>query len=151
MIYGSGSQDYNERNSVSINLGEEIFLEWASRKCTFITRLGFDEKNRNVELFYTLNPIVRNIPDFLIINNHRIFLVNVKGTANIKKKEVDLLPKLIEAYSTEKAPLVYAFCFRGSDPIFMNTEKLLKLYSESEDKKWDDGVVYRTIKIEEQG
>lgn len=148
MMYGAGSQDYNERNSVPINLGEELFLEWAKDKCTFISRLGFDEKKGNVDLFYNLNPVLRNIPDFVIINNYRIFLVNVKGTANIKRKEIDLLPKIIEAYSSEKAPLVYAFCFRGYDPIFMNTEKLFKLYEESQDKVWDDGVVYRTIKIE---
>jgi hypothetical protein len=148
MMYGSGSQDYNERNSVKINLGEELFLEWAKSKCTFISRLGFDEKNRNVDLFYNLNPILRNIPDFVILNNHRIFLVNVKGTTNIKRKEIELLPKIIEAYSSEKAPLVYAFCFRGNEPVFMNTEKLFKMYEESQDKVWDDGVIYRTIKIE---
>lgn len=149
MMFGNGGQDYNERNSVSVNLGEELFLEWAKNKCTFISRLGFDEKNKNVDFFYNINPVLRNIPDFLIINNHRVFLVNVKGTANIKKKEIDLLPRLVEVYSTEKAPLIYAFCFRGcSEPTFMNTDKLLKLYAESEDKIWDDGVVYRTIKIE---
>ena len=148
MMYGSGSQDYNERNSVKINLGEELFLEWAKSKCTFISRLGFDEKNRNVDLFYNLNPILRNMPDFVILNNHRIFLVNVKGTTNIKRKEIELLPKIIEAYSSEKAPLVYAFCFRGNEPVFMSTEKLFKMYEESQDKVWDDGVIYRTIKIE---
>ena len=148
MMYGSGSQDYNERNSVKINLGEELFLEWAKSKCTFISRLGFDEKNRNVDLFYNLNPILRNIPDFVILNNHRIFLVNVKGTTNIKRKEIELLPKIIEAYSSEKAPLVYAFCFRGNEPVFKSTEKLFKMYEESQDKVWDDGVIYRTIKIE---
>jgi hypothetical protein len=30
----------------------------------------------------------------------------------------------------------------------MSTEKLFKMYEESQDKVWDDGVIYRTIKIE---
>ena len=147
MMFGGGSQDYNERNAVPINIGEELFLEWANKKCSFVTRLGFDEKNRNVDYFYNLNPLLRNIPDFLIINNERAFLVNVKGTGNIKKKEMDLLPKIIETYSTEKAPLVYAFCFRDCEPIFMNTDKLIELFEEAEDKAWSDGVVYRNINV----
>ncbi len=147
MNFGNGGQTYDERNSNPINLGEELFIEWAKEKCSFFTRLGFDEKNSNVDFFFKLNPLLRNLPDFLIIQNNKIFLVNVKGTGNIKKKEIDILPKIVEAYASDDVPLVYAFCFRNTYPIFINTQRLIELFEEAADKSWDDGVVYRTINI----
>jgi hypothetical protein len=147
MDFGSGKQTYNDRNSIKINLGEELFLDWAAEKCSFVTRLGFDEKAGFVEKFFEINPLLRNIPDFLIINNDKLFLVNVKGTDNIKQKEMDLLPKLIETYSSENAPLVYCFCFRNQKPLFLTTTQLTELYDQESDNKWDDGIVYRKIKI----
>lgn len=146
-MYGNARQNYNDRNSIKINLGEELFLDWAAEKCSFVARLGFDEKAGNVEKFFDLNPILRNIPDFLIINNDRAFLVNVKGTHNFKQKEYDLLPKIIETYASENAPLVYAFCFRNEQPKFVTTTQIIDLFDKSIEKVWDDGVAYRSLDL----
>jgi hypothetical protein len=147
MDFGSGKQTFNDRNSIKINLAEELFLDWAAEKCSFVARLGFDEKAGYVDKFFEINPLLRNIPDFLIMNNDKLFLVNVKGTANIKQKEMDLLPKLVEIYSNVNAPLVYCFCFRNEKPLFFTTTQLTELYEQATESKWDDGVVYRNIKI----
>jgi hypothetical protein len=95
-----------------------------------------------------LNPILRNMPDYVIQRDERTFVVNVKGTANIKEKERLLLPQLIEAYSTQKAPLIYMFSIRNQRMKFAEAEHIIELYDIESDKKWHDGVVYRTIRLE---
>lgn len=146
-MYGNARQSYNDRNSIKVNLGEELFLDWAAEKCSFIARLGFDEKAGFVDKFFDLNPLLRNIPDFIIINNDRVFLVNVKGTHNFKQKEYELLPKIISTYSSENAPLIYAFCFRNESPKFVTTTQIFDLYEKSTEKVWDDGVIYRSLDL----
>jgi hypothetical protein len=92
--------------------------------------------------------VLRNMPDYVIQREERTFVVNVKGTPNIKEKERMLLPQLIDAYSTQKAPLIYAFCIRDQRMKFAEAEHIVELYDTESDKKWHDGVVYRTIRLE---
>ena len=148
MTYGNASQDYQGRQGVGVNIGEEIFEQWCERNGWNCTRLGFDEKFANVGAFYNLNPVLRNMPDYVIQRGERTFVVNVKGTPNIKEKERMLLPQLIDAYSSEKAPLIYIFCVRGDRVRFAEAEHIIELYDIESDKQWHDGVVYRTIKLE---
>ena len=148
-MHGNAKQDYNGRQSIKTNLGEELFARWCNEHNWRIDRVGFDEKGSNVPFFYKLNPILRNIPDFVISKNDRIYAVNVKGTANIKRSEVNMLPLLIEAYSTPECPLVYAFCFNGKDPLFLSTARVILLYQRSKDNQWHDGVIYRHLELYE--
>jgi hypothetical protein len=101
-----------------------------------------------VDNFFYLNTILRNLPDFVISRDDKCFVVNVKGTCNIKKKEFELMPSLIELFSEENAPLIYAFCFKEKPPIFKKATEVIELYNEVTDKKWSDGVIYRSIKLE---
>jgi hypothetical protein len=87
------------------------------------------------------------MPDYVVQREQRTFVVNVKGTANIKEKERMLLPNLIEAYSNPKAPLIYAFCIRNQRMKFAEAEHVIELYDIESDKQWHDGVVYRTINL----
>jgi hypothetical protein len=147
MTYGNADQTYQDRQGVGVNIAEEMFEQWCERNGWNCTRLGFDEKFANVGAFYNLNPILRNIPDYVIQRDERTFVVNVKGTANIKEKERLLLPQLIEAYSTQKAPLIYMFSIRNQRMKFAEAEHIIELYDIESDKKWNDGVVYRTINL----
>jgi hypothetical protein len=142
----NNTNTYEERQSVS-DLGEELFEEWACKKGYQVNRIGFHSKNDSVPNFFNLSNILRNIPDYVLNTDKKTYVVNVKGTANIKHREIKLLSDLVLCYSSSKAPLIYAFCFRGNDPILMSTETLLTRFSNAEDKKWHDGVMYRTIKI----
>lgn len=148
MTYGNANQSYQGRQGVGVNIGEELFEQWCARNSWNCTRLGFDEKFANVGAFYNLNPVLRNMPDYVIQRDDRTFAVNVKGTPNIKEKERLLLPQLIKAYSSEKAPLIYIFCIRGDRIRFAEAEHIIELYDIETDKQWHDGVVYRTIRLE---
>jgi hypothetical protein len=142
----NNTNTYEERQSVS-DLGEELFEEWANRKGYKLNRIGFHSKYDSVPNFFRLSDMLRNMPDYVLTTNQKTYVVNVKGTANIKHREISLLNHLILCYSSPKAPLIYAFCFKGQDPVLMSTDTLLERFSESEDKTWHDGVMYRTIKI----
>jgi len=144
--YGNGSESYNERQK-HINIAEQLFIEWALKKQYNINRIGFNEKDNSITNFYDLNIVIRNIPDFIINRDNKSFIVNVKGTANIKKKEYDIIPTFIKCFSSEKVPLIYSFCFKDKDPIFKSSLEIIRLYEDSKDKSWSDGVIYRSIKL----
>jgi hypothetical protein len=142
----NGTNTYKERQSVN-NVAEFLFEYYCAEKEYQLVRCGFDEKNKNIDNFFRLNPLLRNLPDYIVSTNNDTFVVNVKGTANIKQKEIDLLPKFIENYGSKEAQLMYAFCFVGHDPKMIKPEKVIELYNKSSNKSWPDGVVYRTISI----
>ena len=142
----NGSNTYQERQSGK-NTAEILFENYCLEKNYSIYRLGFDEKNQNIRNFFDLNAYIRNLPDFIVDIRDQLFLINVKGTANFKKKEIDMIPFFLEWYSSKKAPLVYAFCFTGKKPILLYPEKIIDLYIASKDQKWFDGVVFRNLNL----
>lgn len=143
----NGNNSYQQRNS-GVNLGEQLFEEYCTKRQVYFKRLGFDEKNNAIPHFYRLNPIVRNIPDYLVVSDKGSRLVSVKGTANIKKAEVTMIPLFLEWYHTKECPLWYAFCFEGeSKPFFITPDRVIQLYQEGTDKQWNDGKIYRTLNI----
>lgn len=147
MTYGHAAQTYEERQSVGVNLGEELFLKWCSRHQWDVTRLGFDEKGANVGGFYNLNRWLRNLPDFVIEKDGRTFVVNVKGTANIKGAERAMIPGLTKIYASDSAPLLYAFAIRNEPIRFASADQVMYLYDNEFDKTWSDGKVYRTLDL----
>jgi len=140
----NNTNSYADRQSV-IDIGEKMFLDWVAQKNWTVNRIGFDSKNDSVPNFFRLNQVIRNLPDFISNTESKTYVVNVKGTLNIKLKEINMLDKLIEAYSNGTAPLIYAFCLKGQEPILMSTETLQSRFNLAENKSWHDGVVYRTI------
>ena len=147
LITANGSSNFGQRVSMK-NRGEAIFEEYCLMAGYKVFRLGFDETNNNVTHFYKVNPLLRNIPDFLIDTGKENFVVQVKGTANLKKSEVGMIPLFLEWYSSRECPLVYAFCFDDRPkPRILYPENVIKLYDKSEIKKWPDGVEYRTLDV----
>ena len=142
----NNTNTYEERQSVS-DIGEELFEQWAKDKGYQINRIGFHSKDDPVPMFHKVNKILRNMPDYILNRDRKTYVVNVKGTANIKNKEIRMLPQLVHSYSTPRAPLIYAFCFKGQTPKLMSVETLEQRFNEAEEKAWHDGVLYRTIKI----
>lgn len=143
----NGENSYAERQTVA-NQGENLFLDWCRESNWEVKRFGFDEKLANVPMFFKMNPIMRNAPDFVISKEEKIFVVNVKGTANIKQAEVRMIPLLAEVYSSPEAPMIYAFCFVGETPKFVSYDKVITLYEKEKDKQWSDGKIYRTLTLE---
>ena len=146
METNKGSNSYQDRQKVA-NTAEFLFEYYCAEKEYSLNRLGFDEKNKNIDNFFKLNPLIRNLPDYVVNTDTNTYVVNVKGTANFKKKEIDMIPQFLEIFSSAKAPLIYAFCFVGKNPILLKPEKILELWEQSEDRQWPDGVVYRNLNI----
>ena len=142
----SGQNTYQERQTVN-NVAEFLFEYYCAEKEYKLTRIGFDEKNKNVDNFFKLNTFLRNIPDYIVNTPKGTFVVNVKGTGNFKRKAIDLLPYFQQWYSTKDTPLIYAFCFTCKDPILVNPDKLMTLWERSSDKIWPDGVIYRHLEL----
>lgn len=143
----NGNMSFQERNS-RVSKGEMLFEEYCKQKQYQFARLGFDQTNNRVENFYKINPLLRNIPDYIVDTGKETFVVMVKGTGNIKKKEIDLIPLFMEWYGSKKAPLVYAFCFEGFIPKLVYPDRVIELYKQSVDKVWGDGIVYRSLEIQ---
>jgi len=141
-----GSNTYTERQSVR-NSAEFLFEYYCAEKEYEVRRIGFDEKNNPVSNFFRLNKALRNLPDYVVNTPEKTFVVNVKGTANFKAKEIGLIPVLESMYGSDEAPLIYAFCFVGKEPKLLYPDKIIELYNKSVDQKWPDGVVYRNLNI----
>lgn len=143
----NGNNSYSERNKEP-SKGEVLFEQYCQDKNVQCVRLGFDQYTHPIEGFHLINPMLRNIPDYLAIAKNKKFLVMVKGTANIKKKEVDMIPLFMEWYGSKEVPLYYAFCFEGQNkPLFMTPSRVIELYQGATDKQWSDGVIYRTLAL----
>ena len=145
MNYGNGQMNYRGRQSVDVNIGEQRFLEWCSREGWEAHRLGFDEKQGYVSFFYKLAPALRYLPDFVITNDNEVYVVNVKGTSNIKQEERRRIDKFVEVYGSMGAELVYAFCFEDRVEV-LSTMQVKDAYDEAQDKVWSDGRVYRSLR-----
>lgn len=143
-----GLNTYQERQSVK-NIAESLFEQYCLEKNYKIHRLGFNEKTRNINHFYHLNAFIRNLPDYIIETSDQLFVVNVKGTSNFKKTEIDMIPLFLDWYNSKKAPLIYAFCFIDKKPKLIYPEKIIDLYMNSKDQQWNDGVIYRSLNLGE--
>jgi hypothetical protein len=139
---------YEER--IKTNIGEDLFIAYCESKEYEITRIGFDEQNGITKNFWKISPFLRNLPDFFVNTGDYSYVVQVKGTDNFKKKEVDLLPLCMEWYSSKQAPLVYAFCFEKHQPLLKYPEQIIRLYQNSTDQTFPDGVVYRCLNLRNQ-
>ena len=144
----TGNHSYAERIHTT-NTGEELFESYCESKGFHLVRVGFDQHKATVPNFFSLNVYLRNLPDYVINTENGTYVVNVKGTDNFKQSEYKVLPEFGEWFSSKKAPLVYAFCFKENDrPILVFPEKIVKLYEEAKtDRQWPDGVIYRCLNI----
>ena len=142
----NGSNTYQERNSVP-SKGEQLFEKYCVEKGYQFFKIGLDAYRDPFPNYHKISVIIRNIPDYVVGTPNGSYVVQVKGSVNIKKKEVDMIPLLIEWYSTKEIPLIYAFCVDGKKPVVLFPEKVIELYKKAKDKKWDDGVIYRSLEI----
>ena len=142
----NGNNTYAERLTVD-NKGEMLFEEYCKEKGYEFVRIGFDSKNGHISKFFLINPLLRNIPDYFVNTPHGALLVQVKSSPNFKKKEIDLIPLMLENFSSKEVPLVYAFCFDFCAPKMVYPEKIIELYKNTVDQQWPDGVTYRCLQL----
>ena len=131
-----------------VNHGEILFENYCAKMEYKCWRLGNEEKHSQIDHYWKLNPMIRNLPDYIVDTGNHTFVVNVKGTGNFKESEVKMIPLFLEWFSTKEAPLIYAFCFTEQKPIMVYPEKVIELYEQAGiDKQWQDGKVYRSLNL----
>lgn len=141
----SGNLSYAERQK-GINVGEELFEAYCKRQNVRFIHIGFAEKKQDIPKYWELNAYLRNLPDYLVITKDKHFLVMVKGTSNMKQKEIEMIPQFLEWYGSKDVELYYAFCFQDKkNPLFYSPDRVVELYQKAQDKQWTDGKIYRTI------
>ena len=131
---------------INNNFGEVRFIASCNKNGWLYKKLGFDNE-KEIKEFWKLNPIIKNIPDFIIQKENQLFVIQVKGTKNFKEKEYKLIDKFIDAYHSTNAPLLYAFCLFQKDTIFLKPQQLKELYEQGIDDKFHDDVVFRELDI----
>ena len=147
-MIGNSGQAYADRVKTIKNDGEYLFEKFCTISGAQFHRIGFDEHENSVPNYWRLGNLLRNLPDYVINTKNKTFVVAVKGTDNFKQKEFELLPKMVEAFSSKEAPLIYAFCFKEKQaPIWVKPSEIIELYNKSQDQQWHDGVIYRNLNI----
>lgn len=143
----NGENTYKERQSV-LNKGEMLFEEYCKKKGHKFYKIGFSEKTQDIEKYYLLNAFIRNIPDYFVDTGKNCFVVQVKGTGNLKKEEADMIPFFVEYYANDKVELVYAFCMENQPVYVHRANKVLELYDNAEDRMWEsDKKIYRNLNV----
>lgn len=150
-MIGNSGQAYADRVKTIKNDGEYLFEKFCTIAGTQFHRIGFDEHENSVPNYWRLGNLLRNLPDYVINTKNKTYVVAVKGTDNFKQKEIELLPSMVEAFSSKEAPLIYAFCFKEKqNPIWASPNKVMELYKQSVDQQWHDGVIYRNLNLRKQ-
>jgi hypothetical protein len=140
----TSSDRYSDR--LAATTGESLFEEWCGEQNYQCIRLGFG--GVAVDCFYSLNPFVRNLPDYLVVTDNGSRLVQVKGTFNFKEQEYNMLDEFISKYSSDDVPLFYAFCITGKYPLLVSAQDVKRIYETSTpDRQWPDGKVYRNLNL----
>lgn len=141
------TDSYAERNSNQYNRSEAIFEIFCQNKGWKAHRMGFDEKNSNIDFFFRLNPMIRSLPDYVVTTKSQIYYCHVKGTNKLKLNDLMLYSKFEELYCTEQSKLLVAFCFMGTVK-FRTLKSLRDEIAGLKAKKFEnDGKLYFEIKI----
>jgi len=131
---------------ITDNFGEVRFIAFCNTNGWVFRKLGFDNE-KDIKNIWKLNPIITKMPDFIIEKKDKTYVIEVKGTKSFKKKDYDMIDKLIYAYDSEEAPLIYAFCLFGNKTIFKTPQEVKELFEQGTDNQWEDKVVFRELNI----
>jgi len=70
--------------------GADLFCRFLSTFPNLTVReMGFDHANKNVPFFYNIHPVLRSLPDFVVVGDKgQITYCHIKGTTNIKLDDI---------------------------------------------------------------
>lgn len=143
----NGNNTYKERQTVK-NKGELLFEEYCKQKGHKFYKIGFSEKTNEIEKYYLINPVIRNIPDYFVDTGKNCFVVQVKGTGNLKHEEFEMISLFIKNYSNKDCELVYAFCMENQPVYVHRISKVVEMYNNAKDRTWEsDGKIYRNLNV----
>lgn len=131
---------------INNNFGEVRFIAFCNSNNWIYKKLGFDNE-KDIKNIWKLNPLITKMPDYIIEKKNKTYVIEVKGTNNFKKKDYIMIDKLIYAYDSKEAPLIYAFCLMNKNPIFKYPYEVKELYEKGTDDKFHDGVIFRELNL----
>jgi hypothetical protein len=130
---------------INDNFAEVIFINFCKNNGWKYKKMGFDNEE-HIKNIWNFNKTLQKLPDFVIEKNDKNYVVEVKGYKRFKKDDFDMIDKLINAYDSAKAPLIYAFCW-NKKVIFKKPQQVKELYQEGIEDKYHDGKVFRLLNI----
>lgn len=116
---------YQQRQSVK-NVAEDRFEKYCNDRHIEWHRFGFDEKSGNIGNFFLIDPVLRNLPDYVVSAKNKIFFVQVKGTNKIKIKEIEYYKRFWELFGNKDCEFVFYFMFSDSVRV-LSLEQLCSL------------------------
>ena len=142
----TNESSYQDRQG-NINKGEELFIKWMTDNSYNFKKLGFDEKTNNIDGFWHMHPLLRNLPDYTTYNKKKDILTyfQVKGTCNIKIDDIINWNLFETLFCNDKAILIIALCFDDATH-FYTLKEIRKELTNTTIKEWHDSKQYVTIK-----
>jgi len=141
----NNKSSYQDRQS-NINKGEELFEKWMDERGYSYNKLGFDEKTNNIEGFWLMHQLLRNLPDYTWYdkNQDRLVYFQVKGTNKVKIDDIINWESFETIFCNEKSVLRIVFSFE-SGMQFFTIKQLKKELTNVTIKEWHDGKQYVSI------
>jgi len=147
-MLGNHKDNYKQRNENQINVSEKLFEDLCEINKLKITKLGFDEKTGSINYFYTLHPIIRKLPDYIMEYKNKLHYVEVKGTNKIKVDDINTYTEFYKLFCKNN-PLHIAIVNIGeADVKFKNFNTIKKLIKNLPIKRFkNDNKMYYEIPV----
>jgi len=140
----NANNSYQERNSVP-NKAEELFIDYMTKLGREMKRLGFDEKNNNIDGFWKVHPLVRSLPDYFWLDKRKTPYIpryyHVKGSNKIKVDDL-INYSLFEELFANRGVVIYVFMHDESGPIFKSMKEIRHAMTGRKVCEWHDGNQY---------
>lgn len=102
------NNSYEERNSIKINIAEQRFEQFCKDRGILVARLGFNEKEHPIPLFFKLHPLIRSLPDYVIVIKNSIHYIHVKGSNKLKLIDLSLYKQFSDQFCNPDSKLFIA-------------------------------------------
>ena len=143
---GGGDETFAERNAHPEDRGAELFRKWCDSKGYRCYRIGADPKDGKIPRYWELPEVVRFLPDFVLDRKGKLWLIEVKGSPNLKTKEYE---KLADRESMYRPNYRYAICWQGRIAVMTTADVASRYERSSVVGRWGDGKEYRELDLED--
>jgi hypothetical protein len=141
---GGGDETFAERNAHKEDRGAELFRKWCDSKGYRCYRIGADPKDGKIPRYWELPEVVRYLPDFVLDRKRKNWLIEVKGSPNLKTEEYEKLTRRESMYGPNYR---YAICWQGRIAVLTTGDVALRYEQSSVVGRWGDGKKYRELDL----
>ena len=141
------SNTYKERQTVA-NMSEMWFVDYMESVGMPVQRVGFNEKEMNINGFWNIHRLIRSLPDFVYFNakKQRMMYFHIKGTNKMKIDDV-INYSAFEFLFGLNADLFIVFMFEPDKPIKRTMRQIREMMTGLTIAKWHDGKQYVALDL----